>query len=494
MKTVLAISLACFAVSAIDGTKRKTKVPLGKASLMSMPYRSYRRDCWKKRPVAASFLQGISYNPGAGMDPDAIEPFKTVQKDGFMEIDCVKDAMLAHGDAHGDGKLRYKMEDIANVSIIHYSDMIPKEDRKPMSHARCFEFCRTVPDMVFFGINNGRDCYCAPYYKPMASDSSDCDAYCPGDDVTMCGGKSKSSIFEMHTCDDTEKNLEKAKDEANEALGALDKLISSVKNAAEQGEADANTIQESLGKAGDPDGSALMQEAKIYAGELIHAAEDAQELVDSVQEHVDEVKDLKGKDMKKFKNAKKAEKTTFALQQGISRIILETEKFQELLDAASPVTEEEDEKRIEDASKQYLPIMWFVDQEFAKEEIPSTCGGSIAGFVFGKDMDECSAACDRLVGECVGFNYFGEGDGICFLFNEFKTVQYWAGCAPDDEEKGDGKGKFMLVQRHTTKEAPFAASCVAKGAVFEGTTLKPDRSGKCKKCLKEATKADRCYE
>merc|ERR1719215_40508 len=356
-----------------------------------------------------------------------------------------------------------------------------------MSHARCFEFCRTVPEMVFFGINNGRDCYCAPYYKPMASDSSDCDAYCPGDDVTMCGGKSKSSIFEMHTCDDTEKNLEKAKDDANEALGALDKLISSVKDAAEQGEADANTIQESLGKAGDPDGSALMQEAKIYAGELIHAAEDAQELVD-------EVKDLKGKDMKKFKNAKKAEKTTFALQQGISRIVLETEKFQELLDAASPVTEEEDEKRVEDASKQYLPIMWFVDQEFAKEEIPSTCGGSIAGIVFGKDMDECSAACDRLVGECVGFNYFGEGDGVCVMFNEFKTVQYWAGCAPDDEEKGDGKGKFMQVQRHMTKEAPFAASCVAKGAIFEGTTLKPDRSGKCKKCLKEATKADRCYE
>jgi len=425
------------------------------------------------------------------MDPDSIEPFKTVQKDGFMEIDCIKDAMLAHGDAHGDGKMRYKMGNIANVSVIHYTNMIPKEDRKPMTHGRCFEFCRTVPEMLFFGINNGRDCYCAPYYKPMASDSSGCDAYCPGDDVTMCGGTSKSSIFEMHTCDDTEKNLEKVKDDANDVLTTLAELITSVKDAAEQGEADANTIQESLGAAGDPDGSGLMQEAKIYAGELIHASEEAQELVDAVQEHVDEVKSLKGKDMKKFKNAKKAEKTTLAMQQGISEIILETEKMQDLLDAASPVTEEEDEKRVKDASKQYLPIMHFVDQEFSKEEIPSTCGGSIEQIVFGKSMDECATACDSLVGKCVGFNYFGEGDGLCVLFDEFETVQYWAGCAPEEEK--DGKGKFMQV-KHMTKEAPFVASCVARSADFEGTTLKPDRSGKCKKCLKDATKADRCYE
>jgi len=492
MIQAVAFGFVLSTVSAIDVTKKVKKIPLGQASLVSIPYRSYRGDCWKRRPVAASFLQDVSLNPGAGMDPDSIEPYKTVQKDGFMGIDCVKDAMLEHGDAHGDGKLRYKMAEIANVSIIHYTDIVPKEDRKQMTQGRCFEFCRTVPDMLFFGINNGRDCYCAPYYKPMASDSSECDAYCPGDDVTMCGGKSKSSIFSMHSCDDTRKNLKQAQEDANEALGVLAELITSVKDAAEQGEADANTIQESLGKAGDPDGSGLMQEAKVYAGELIHAAEDAQELVDAVQEHVDEVKSMKGKDMNKFKNAKKAEELTLAMQQGISEIILETEKMQDLLDAASPVTEDDEEGRIEDASKQYLPIMWFVDQEFSKEEIPSTCGGNIIQTVFGKSMDECSAACDRLVGQCVGFNYFGEGDGVCVLFDKFKTVQYWAGCAPEEDESG-GKGKFMQVQ-HKSRDAPFVASCVARGADFEGTTLKPDRSGKCKQCLKEATKADRCYE
>ena len=40
----------------------------------------------------------------------------------------------------------------------------------------------------------------------------------------------------------------------------------------------------------------------------------------------------------------------------------------------------------------------------------------------------------------------------------------------------------------------FHAECMAKLADFEGTTLKPDRSGKCDMCLKEVTKAARCCE
>eukprot|EP00972_Heterocapsa_arctica_P071587 10576471-Heterocapsa_arctica.AAC.1 len=64
------------------------------------------------------------------------------------------------------------MGDSAGVSIVHYSEVVPKEDRKPMSHEVCFSFCRTVPDMNFFGIHNGRDCYCEPYYQATESDGS----------------------------------------------------------------------------------------------------------------------------------------------------------------------------------------------------------------------------------------------------------------------------------------------------------------------------------
>merc|ERR1719230_2399526 len=88
-----------------------------------------------------------------------------------------------------------------------------------MDQEVCFEFCRTVPDMMSFGLIHGRDCYCAPYYKMMAGDSSQCDAVCEGKSTTMCGGMTKSSIFTMHMCADTAEDLKGAADKAVE-LGA----------------------------------------------------------------------------------------------------------------------------------------------------------------------------------------------------------------------------------------------------------------------------------
>ena len=94
-------------------------------------------------------------------------------------------------------KFDYKMGDISNVSIVDYENHVAKEDREPMTPSVCFEFCRTVPEMLFFGLNMGRDCYCTPYFKPVAGDSSNCDAVCEGDPTLMCGGDMKSSVFSI---------------------------------------------------------------------------------------------------------------------------------------------------------------------------------------------------------------------------------------------------------------------------------------------------------
>jgi hypothetical protein len=47
---------------------------------------------------------------------------------------------------------------------------------------------------------------------------------------------------------------------------------------------------------------------------------------------------------------------------------------------------------------------------------------------------------------------------------------------------------------YSVEDDEHGFSCVVKFAKFEGTTLKPDPSGKCDTCLKEAAKADRCPE
>merc|ERR1719199_741710 len=157
--------------------------------------------------------------PGAGMEK--VVPYETVLKDGFYEVACVKDQLFYKGDKFGDNKYDYTVGDVTNVSIVHYSEVIKKEDRKEMTHETCFEFCRTVPDMLYFGLIHGRDCYCAPYFKTVAGDSSDCDEVCASEPTQMCGGKTKSSIFEMHQCADTAGNLEDASKKAAESHDTL---------------------------------------------------------------------------------------------------------------------------------------------------------------------------------------------------------------------------------------------------------------------------------
>merc|ERR1712224_517559 len=103
-------------------------------------------------------------------------------------------------------------------------DIIPKLERKEMTHNVCYQFCRTIPEMEFFGITNGRDCYCMPFFHQAPGDSSDCDAPCDGDTSNICGGEHKSSVFELHACNDAVENLKKASEKEVSAHEALSEI------------------------------------------------------------------------------------------------------------------------------------------------------------------------------------------------------------------------------------------------------------------------------
>lgn len=403
--------------------------------------------------------------PGAGMNPENVTPFETIYHDGFMMVDCVKDAMYTSGDKHGKNKHEYKLGDTAGVSIIHYNDHVPKEDREKMTHRVCFEFCRTVPNMGNFGVVNGRDCYCTPYYRPSASSSEECDSVCEGEMTTMCGGKSKSSIFAMHMCADTAEELSTAVGNAEDLKGALETLAGDIKTAADAAEAQANTFQDNFGKNGDPEASNLMQAAKVWAGELIHDSEDGTKAATALGDAVGEAPGDDA-DFSKSEDAKAGEKAI----RGIEEAIAAGEETHEHLVAQNELGMP-NATSAANASKQYMNIMYFVDKEH--ETAPSTCAGDMLNKpIFGRSMDECARACDALPGKCVGYQYAEDESPLCFLFSNFKSATFFTGCGDDVS---------AVVQ------------CSAKLANFEGTTLKPDKSGKCKQCLKEATHADRCF-
>jgi len=455
--------------------------------IVSMPMHQYASDCGTKSklhlvPGAASLLQGENV-PGAGID--AFEPFQTVLKDGFLLVNCVKDYMYDHGDKFGDNRHSYKLGPVSNVSIVHYADVVAKEDQEDMTQKVCFEFCRTVPNMGFFGIVNGRGCYCTPYFTPMASDSSQCDAVCEGDNTLMCGGKSKSSIFAMHMCDSTKDDLGTRSDTSSSLEAAMSHKVGQAKEISGWIQDSSVHVQKSFGAVGDSGATGVAQAGKVWAGKLLHKAEDAEKVVDKLSSLTKSAAALK--DFTDPATVTEAERIMEDMDETIASGEGLSDELDKMIDLAMPNHEMITDK----AAEQYYPVMYFVDKEF--EWVPSTCSGDIVAEVLVGHEDACASACDSHIHSCVGYQFFEMDDGHsgCALFSNFKTGFYYTGCGTPEEE-GGGKLEFLQATKKA-REAPFMAQCFAKLSKFEGTSLKPDPSGKCKECFKELTKADRCY-
>lgn len=152
----------------------------------------------------------ISSNPvAAGTDLDEVKKeyvnateAGTLHQDGFSFVDCVTDELLATADKHGPGKLNYNPN--TPISIVRYADVAQgnaADEAAGMTRNKCFQFCRRLEHMHFFGLVNGGNCYCSPFYRATGGKSETCSVPCEGDSSEMCGGTTKSAVFEMHDCD-----------------------------------------------------------------------------------------------------------------------------------------------------------------------------------------------------------------------------------------------------------------------------------------------------
>jgi len=485
--------------------------------------RRFAKDCGTKRHWS---LAQFEKTPGAGVDPASITPYSTVLKDGYMYVSCVKDMLYASGDKFGDNKYSYNLGDVANVSIVHYSAFVPKEDRELMTHDVCFKFCRTIPHMGFFGIFNGRDCYCTPYYKQVAGDSSQCTAVCEGSTGSFCGGTEKSSIFEMHMCSDTAMELSNATDKASSTAASAEDVGLKLKSLSATMQSEADAAQKAFGRVGDPVASDLMQVTKAWAGKLEHAAEDALAAGKQLGTVIGKADKLSGAEFSKSSEVTLADELVVDMGAGVSATQKKVEVASELLGLATRGNGTTGRKA------EYYPLMYFVNKSFV--DVPTTCGGEWDKQTIFGSTAECAHACDMqtVKPECVGFSFY-EG-GLCLLFTKFTSVTYYTKC---DAPKAPLPPPTAPVSKPVKVKSPTppplaqpvllsqpipepgmvpepgmapvpepgmgvkaastptgATQCFAKLEDFEGTSLSPDPSGKCELCLTKATKADRCFK
>mmetsp|Transcript_4152 Transcript_4152/g.7340 ORF Transcript_4152/g.7340 Transcript_4152/m.7340 type:complete len:473 (+) Transcript_4152:75-1493(+) len=366
--------------------------------------------------------------PGTGMSPAGIKAefaAAKVYKDGYYSMGCIKDYMFYKGDKFGDNKYDYELEKISNVSIVFPVSYVAKEDQVPMTVGYCYGMCRQLENMNFFGIVNGIDCYCAPYVKPMAGDTSTCTAVCDGDKGAICGSKTKSSVFQMHSCDDTSEALSSAttlfkglQDEFDAALTKVSTLGSTADSKADAGKA-------AFGEVGDPEASNVFQAAEDTASKLNALATKATALKSSLAATTGEAESLIGKDFSLSENADTADSlmTTMAEQTMAADKVLT--EMTSLAGTVSPTLD------ATGAAEQYYPIMYFINKKF--ENASTTCSGELLATYVGLSKDACAKTCDNTdVSGCMSFLYVP--GSFCFTFSKITGTQYYTkeGCAASE--------------------------------------------------------------
>lgn len=358
-------------------------------------------------------------NPGVGADLEKVKAgMDKVYKDGFYHVACVNDGMRINADKHGDGKFKYAAQNI-DVSIVWYNSLTPSEDREEMTHKVCYNFCRRVEGMNFFGIQNGRDCYCTPYYKQeVGAGSEDCDAPCDGNPAMMCGGKTKSDIFQMHWCGDVAKNLGAAvelvqakKMDLSDAVSKLEICANSLQDAGE-------ALQKQTADNGDSFSGDDGQNAKIVAGEYKKAIRSAQKAVDAADAAGKTGTTLQSGDETSPDNAMKAEAA-------LEDLDLAAVHAEDALDEITSMSEKCEAVAVpkDNVLGEYFNVAKWTAKGF--EEHSTTCNGEEIGAPSKRSPAECATYCDATVSpkKCVGFQSYGD---TCVLFSSITDVAYYA--------------------------------------------------------------------
>jgi len=407
--------------------------------------------------------------PGSGVTQDLAagvingeEIMKKAFKDGYSETGCYMDSMPVYFDKFGNNKDQYKGQH-PNVSIVVYKEVIPKEDQISMTPETCFDFCRTIPEMGYFGITNGDYCYCEPYFKPAESGSSACDVPCVGDPSQMCGGKEKSTVFEMHLCNDAADDLLKAATAAGNAMMNMYRNAWSVNWRSEGLTKSGGELQKLAGLGGDPVASDLGQWTKEKGGEMEHAlwdgtCFDAYKELHKVYFDSEDTMDL---DFFVASNLEKADTATAdmtrlskiisacadkAVEQNVAMTPWYTEQRKSY---SSPGKRWDREKasafnsKIVDESRLsfqlYYPLGYAFNQGDPAARSMSVCGGEKIGMPKSLKLIECANACDRTIypTKCVGYQHFSFGGSwksgwhgpVCILFSAFSSLTLYPECS-----------------------------------------------------------------
>lgn len=164
------------------------------------------------KPYKSLLETGVATVPG-GAPGSGLGASGVVIADGFSRVGCENDI------APASQRISFKENACGkNLKTCRLTEL-------GMTPRLCFDFCRQYENAKFFGLENGRDCYCSVYFHASSTGGGDCNAVCEGDKKEMCGGMEKSSLFEMHMCADTGSEADAAAGMSQKAVDASTTIV-----------------------------------------------------------------------------------------------------------------------------------------------------------------------------------------------------------------------------------------------------------------------------
>merc|ERR1719262_1118600 len=337
----------------------------------------------------------------------------------------------------------------ADVAVALYDELILDENKESMTPTVCFEFCRSLPDMVYFGIANGGQCYCSPFYYPKPGDASKCDSPCPGDNTLVCGNmKGKSSMFEMHLCDNIAEDLSTAMGAAKDAMDYYMETALFAQELGEKMTASGQALQTVAGLSGAPGAADNGQKAMGASKSLTQGFLGEREAYETCLKAYKLGKDHEGAFMTVSSNAIAAEHATKDMKKTVGAVVSGASATHDEIIKAYPPTDQVvfgDEpdggdaaamklKPLIDGEEQKLPDFRVASYAFdtTYEPAHSSCSGVTTGLpMMGLGKDGCALACEATVypDVCVGFAFYTltGADDLCFMHMDIETVQTFTG-------------------------------------------------------------------
>jgi len=373
----------------------------------------------------------VKKNPGVGADLEKVKAgMDQVYKDGYYHVACVNDGMRISADKHTlNGQRNYAAQNL-DVSIVWYNTLVAEEDREAMTHGVCYNFCRRVEGMNYFGLQNGRGCYCTPYYKQeVGAGSEDCDMACDGNTATFCGGQTKSDIFQMHWCGDVSENLVTAIDLVQGKRMDLDEQTAALNGCAESVQTAGDSLQQQAAKNGDKFLGGWAQRAKVAAGVYKKLTRSADKTFGSANEAEMAARALQSQDSSSPDVAKAAEAA-------IDELDLQEVHVSDALDEVSERLGECQAAKMSDGERlksEYFNVAKWTAKGF--EEHSTSCAGEPIGAPSSRSPAECADLCDATVApaKCVGFQSYKD---TCVLLSAITEVSYYtAGSECTDADK-----------------------------------------------------------